>query len=589
MKWFTIVIITIAILGVFIISFQFTGIFRDETPSPIHLKILAINDFHGHLFSGQDLHNHTAGGAPFLASFLKKVMNSSGYDTVILALTGDTVGASPRYSALLRDEPAVLFFNTFADENCMGRNEKKHDSCNVIAIPGNHEFNNGLDELFRKVNGGNGSSDIPHIVDPYPGMAADVICANIVWKANETPIFPPYTIRYIEGVPVAFIGAVTIETPILELPMNVDMVTFLNESEGINRYIPSLQEQGVHAFVVLLHEGGNQKSYEGPTRLDCNVTGPIVNITAQLDPDVDVVLAAHSHDFINAYLPNAGQKDVLVVQAYSYGTAYADVNVSIDQRSGDIISKTAVIVPVYGDQSGLEPDSDVQRLLDNTREAVNRIESEVISTEVSEISRMQNEEGESLLGNLVADSQRDAMGTDIALVTSGELPGSLHGDIPTGTITWIDLERVLPPDASMAKEYGGWYSRPRVAVRELNGSQIKDILERQLVEPKPEENLSVSGLEYRYDLTRPVGDRITGIWVHGSPIVSDVLYSVAMNYYMAYGMGEFTPGWDCGVKVTIGPADIDALESYIRKLSVPVNLTGDGRVNRGECRDGKTQ
>jgi 5'-nucleotidase len=90
--------------------------------------------------------------------------------------------------------------------------------------------------------------------------------------------------------------------------MNVEMVTFLNESEGINRYIPSLQEQGVHGFVVLLHEGGNQESYEGPTRPDCNVTGPIVNITAQLDPDVDVVLAAHSHDFINAYLPNAVRK-----------------------------------------------------------------------------------------------------------------------------------------------------------------------------------------------------------------------------------------------------------------------------------------
>ncbi len=70
------------------------------------------------------------------------------------------------------------------------------------------------------------------------------------------------------------------------------------------------------------------------------------------------------------------------------------------------------------------------------------------------------------------------------------------------------------------------------------------------------------------------------MWVHGSPIVPDVLYSVSMNYYMAYGMGEFTPGWDWGVKVTIGPADIDALVSYIRKLPVPVNLTLDGRVVR---------
>jgi 5'-nucleotidase len=189
MKRFSIEIISFIILAIIIVSSVFSGIFSDEIPPPVHLKILAVNDFHGHLFSGQELYNRSAGGAPFLASSLKKVMNSSGNDMVILALTGDTVGASPRSSALLKDEPTILFFNTFADETCMEREEKQHDSCNVISIPGNHEFNNGLDELFRKVNGGNGSSGIPHIVDPYPGMAADVICANVVWKANETPIF----------------------------------------------------------------------------------------------------------------------------------------------------------------------------------------------------------------------------------------------------------------------------------------------------------------------------------------------------------------------------------------------------------------
>jgi hypothetical protein len=42
-----------------------------------------------------------------------------------------------------------------------------------------------------------------------------------------------------------------------------------------------------------------------------------------------------------------------------------------------------------------------------------------------------------------------------------------------------------------------------------------------------------------------------------------------MKLLHAYGMGEFTTGWDWGVKVTIGPADIDALVSYIRKLPFP--------------------
>ena len=109
------------------------------------------------------------------------------------------------------------------------------------------------------------------------------------------------------------------------------------------------------------------------------------------------------------------------------------------------------------------------------------------------------------------------MNADIAFVTSGLLPGSLHADLPAGIITWADLEAVLPPDASMIEEYGGWYSRPRIAVRNLDGTQIKDILERQWVEPVPEETLSVSGLKYQYNLSRPAGDKVTGIWINGSP------------------------------------------------------------------------
>jgi hypothetical protein len=71
-------------------------------------------------------------------------------------------------------------------------------------------------------------------------------------------------------------------------------------------------------------------------------------------------------------------------------------------------------------------------------------ESEVISTSITKISRMQNEEGESLLGDLVADSQRDAMNTDIALVTSGELPVPFMQIFRQGTSLGLILRRVLP-------------------------------------------------------------------------------------------------------------------------------------------------
>lgn len=171
-----------------------------------------------------------------------------------------------------------------------------------------------------------------------------------------------------------------------------------------------------------------------------------------------------------------------------------------------------------------------------------------------------------LIGRLVARSQQEAMGADLAFVTSGILPGSLHADLAAGNITRSDLEAILPPDAEMAKEYGGWYSRPRAASRELNGTQIQRILERQFETPAPEEDLSTSGIEYVCDLTRSPGDRVTGMWIDGKSVEKNKTYLAAMNYYIAYGRGNFTPGWEPGVNVTIGPGDIKALIGYIKKI-----------------------
>lgn len=539
-----------------------------QDSGPVHVKILAINDFHGHLFDGQELNGRAAGGAPVLAAQLKSAMQESAAPTTILAPIGDTVGASPRNTSLLLDEPSVLFFNQFAGPGCRPGGSSPGSSCNLIAVPGNHEFNRGTDELLRLTYGGNGDAAIPRRDGPYPGSLADTICANVVWKENKTPILPPYTIRDVEGVPVAFIGAVTLETPVLELPVNIESVEFQNESESINRYVAVLKGQGIHAFVILLHEGADQEeSYEGPTHPGGNVTGPAVSIIARLDPDVDVVLAGHWHRFTNAYVKNAGGNDVLITQADAYGMAYADVDLLIDRASGDIVEKSAVIVPVYADDlAGTGPDPAATALVADVHTAVGRMDDEVIAVAATAITRAERYPGGgSALGKLVADSQRAAMDADVAFVTTGTSAGSLHADIDEGEITWADLEKVLPSDASMADEYGGWYSRPHVATRELSGDQIRKILERQGEEPVPVESLSVSGIAYIYDISRPAGNRVTEIHINGEPVMAGRNYTSAMNYYMAYGMGgNYSPAWDWGDTVTVGPADIDVLISYIR-------------------------
>ncbi|NLA39322.1 MAG: bifunctional metallophosphatase/5'-nucleotidase [Methanomicrobiales archaeon] len=516
-----------------------------QHPAPVHVRILAVNDFHGQLPGTKSLNGEPAGGAPVLASYLTSATDRTN---TFIALPGDVVGASPPESGLLLDEPTLLFWNSLADDYT------------TIATFGNHEFDRGTDELLRMIGGGNGATTISHLVDPYPGAAMEYISSNVVWEINDTPIAAPYTIRDLDGVQIAFIGAVTIGTPSIQRPANIEGLVFKDEIESVNRYIPEIQEKGVHAIVILLHEGGSQEAYDGPTRSGCSVTGRVAGIVAGLDPDVDVVLSAHTHEFTNAYMENAGGNQVLVTQAHSYGRAFADIDLVIDPLTGDITHKTAEIVPAYA--AGISPDPGATALLRAVREVVEPMTGRIVTTTSSGITDLANDAGESLLGNLVADGQRAAMQADVAFITTG----SLRADIPEGDVTWGDLYAVQPFSSS-------------VLAMILTGEQIRDVLEQQWETPLPPHNLAVSGLSYTFDDRRPAGDRVTEIRVAGTPLEPDKNYTAAMVDFLATGGDGYTV-FTKGSDPVYGPFDVDALVTYMASLSSPVDMKPEARIMR---------
>ena len=525
---------------------------RDPAPAagPVYVKILAVNDFHGQLPDGQKLNTVPAGSAPVLASYLRAAADA-GQTTTFMALPGDIVGASPPESGLLLDEPTLLFWNSLAP------------TYTTIATFGNHEFDEGTDELLRKVHGGNSATTIAHLIDPYPGAEMEYISSNVVWRINETPIAAPYVIRDAGGARVAFIGATTVETPSIQIAANIEDIAFIDEIESINRYIPEIQGKGVHAIIVLLHEGGLQDAYDGPTREGGNVTGRVAGIVAGLDPDVDVVLSGHTHEFTNAYLENAGGEPVLVTQAYSYGRAFADIDIVIDPITGDITHKTAEIVLAYADRfPGTSPDPGAAALLLEAREAVRPLTGRVIASASADITRQKTDAGESLLGNLVADGQRAAMQADVAFITTG----SLRADIAQGNVTWGDLYSVQPFSAT-------------VLSMTLTGKQIRDVLEQQWQDPLPPHNLAVSGLSYTFDDGRPAGDRVTKIRVNGTPLESDADYTAAMVDFLADGGDRYTVFTE-GTDPVYGSSDIDALVTYMGSFPGPVGGEGETRITK---------
>ena len=135
------------------------------------------------------------------------------------------------------------------------------------------------------------------------------------------------TIHYkkVQGVPVGFIGVVTTDVPNLVMPTMLKNVEITDEVEAINKSVKQLK-LGVKSIVVLAHNGGITDG-NGVTN------GDIVRLANETDPS-RCYFCGHSHTYVNGTVNNK-----LVVQANSYGMAFADVDVKIDRKTQDIVEK----------------------------------------------------------------------------------------------------------------------------------------------------------------------------------------------------------------------------------------------------------
>src|SRR5713226_5469888 len=155
--------------------------------APLELRILAINDFHGYLqpppggiriADPGDKSKKVAveaGGAEHMATLVKQLRQ--GASNTIFAAAGDLIGASPFLSALFHDEPTIESLSMMGLE---------------VASVGNHEFDEGKEELLRMQNGGCHPTDGCQGPHPFPGAKFRYLAASTVEKSTGKTVFPPY-------------------------------------------------------------------------------------------------------------------------------------------------------------------------------------------------------------------------------------------------------------------------------------------------------------------------------------------------------------------------------------------------------------
>src|SRR2546421_5445915 len=170
-----------------------------QAPAPVDLRILAINDFHGNLrpppggITIADPEDRTkkitvpAGGAEHMATLVGQLRE--GHRNTIFVAAGDLIGASPFLSAMFHDEPTIEALSM------MGLN---------ISSVGNHEFDEGKDELLRMQHGGCHPVHPWQGPHPFQGAKFHYLAASTVEKATGKTVFPAYEVRAFDGIPVAF-------------------------------------------------------------------------------------------------------------------------------------------------------------------------------------------------------------------------------------------------------------------------------------------------------------------------------------------------------------------------------------------------
>ncbi len=541
-----------------LIALGLTSPILAQAPAPVELRILAINDFHGNLRpppggiriadpadkSKKIVVN--AGGSERMATLVNQLRD--GHKNTIFVAAGDLIGASPFLSAMFHDEP------TIESMSMMGL---------ALSAVGNHEFDEGKDELLRMQNGGCHPVDTcqgPHL---FTGAKFRYLAASTVDKASGKTVFPSYEIRSFDGIPVAFIGLTLKATPEIISPQSAAGLEFRDEVETVNALVPELKARGVEAIVVLIHQGGTPAGdyNECPA-----IAGPIVDIVKKFDHAVDVVVSGHTHQ---AYVCEIDGR--LVTSGDKYGTLVTAIDLKLDPVTRDVISAKAenAIVRV----PDLAKDADQTALL----EAYDRVAAPVANRPAGSVtetlSRVPNNAGESPLGDIIADAQLAATSASDkgGAVMAFTNPGGVRTDIvrkDNGAVTFADLFASQP-------------FRNQLVTLTLSGKQIKDMLEQQWLDPKRPRILQVSkGFSYAWDNSKGEGERviIERMSLNGQPIDLAASYRVTVNNYLAVGGDGFTALLG-GTLPQTGSYDSDALHAYFTANS-PIGPTAGGRIVR---------
>ncbi|MGD0402335.1 MAG: 5'-nucleotidase C-terminal domain-containing protein [Candidatus Acidiferrales bacterium] len=477
---------------------------KKQAQQSITITLLDTTDSHGHIEPWDYYTNQPANLGLAKIATLVKAVRSQAPDALLLDCGDTTEGTPFAYYFARKDtakpNPEIVAFNAM-----------HYDAMAV----GNHEFNFGLDEMWKAKRESH-----------FPWLAANV---KQTYKSG-VPYIRPYIIKNVAGVRVGIVGFVTPGIPRWEIPQHYQGYEFEPIVEAAKIVIPEVRKQ-VNLLVVIMHSGIDRNPDTGapPSRPDVeNAAWEL----AEAQPGIDVIFFGHTH----RELPEKIVNGVLLSQPKNWGISLARADVAMSKDDAGVWhvkSKHSQTIPVTKDTA---PDPDITKLMEPYQAEVLKYLDTRIATSKNALSGEYARYQDEPLLDLIHKVQLEAG----------------HADVSMATIFYPDVK--VPAGPVTIREAMAIYTYENLLYTvEMTGARLKDALEHaasfypawpvadvQNVRLPGYNADSAQGVSYVIDLTQPVGQRIRDLTFRGAPLSTEQKLRVAINNYRYTGGGGYS-------------------------------------------------
>jgi sulfur-oxidizing protein SoxB len=370
-----------------------------------------------------------------------------------------------------------------------------------------------------------GAARVRQLIDTQLKGSIEFIAQNVKTADFGDPVFTPWVMREIKGVPVAIIGQAFPYTPIANPRHLVPEWTFGIQEDNLQKTVNEATAKGAHVVILLSHNG-----MDVDLKIASRVTG------------IDVILGGHTHDAVpDPVAVRNHDGTTLVTNAGCNGKFLAVID--LDVKNKQVVGYQYRLMPVFSDL--LEPDREMAQLIRTLREPYEKRLAEELAVSEGLLYRRGNFNG--TFDQVILDALIEVKGAEIAFS-----PGFRWGTtlLPNQPITF---EHLMNQTA---------ITYPATTLNEMTGGTIKAILEdvcdnlfnRDPYQQQGGDMVRVGGMQFTCDPTLTIGHRISNMSLRGKPIEADKKYKVA--------------GWASVAEDASGEPVWDVVARYLRHMKV---------------------